>query len=121
MNRNELVRAAALLDIADDYESAEHVEQSLSGVTATCQVTFDRMDVLCALSELIKSGLAKAYLLSVVPPVEIAGVPSPEQFDDDYCYFYITTEGKAELARMRKGPWPFDDLGEFRPEFCPKR
>jgi hypothetical protein len=120
MNRKDLVRAAVLLDISDDYENTEHIVHSqwLSSVAETCRATFDPHEVTDALSELIQTGLAKAYRLSPYAPAEeIAGVPSSDQFDDYYIYFYITEEGKVEIHRMREMAWPFDDEGAFRPEF----
>jgi len=77
-------------------------------------VTFDRQELINALSELIKLGLAKAYNLEPNPPRAFPGVPSLAEFGDFSTYCYITGDGKIELHRM---DWPFDDSGELLPDF----
>jgi len=125
MNRRDLVSITALLDVSDDYESTDHIVQSVSEVSDQCRVVFDRQETIAALSDLIQSGLAKAYRLDPygAAPEEIGGVPAPDEFDDSYTYFYITEKGKLKIRadRLAGETWPFDDYGSLRPGFCLER
>jgi hypothetical protein len=95
MTREELVRLAVLMTIADDYEQPVHVYQCVAGDLGPCGLWVAPEETQTALIEITESGLAKAYRLSP-PAEELQGVP-PFDGSHDY-YFLITEDGLRSLA-----------------------
>lgn len=113
MTREELVRLAVLMSIADDYEEPVHVYLGVAEDLGPCGLWVAPEETQQALTELTQSGLAKAYKLSP-PQQELDGVPP---FDGSYdYYFWITEDGLRSLAIGRaRDDWPLDDEGELIP------
>ena len=113
MTRNELVRLAVLMNIADDYEEPVHVYQCVVADLGPCGLWVAPEETQQALTELTQSGLAKAYKLSP-PQEELDGVP-PFDGSSDY-FFWITEDGLRNLAIGRaQEDWPLDDVHDVIP------
>ncbi len=113
MSRSELIRRMVLNAICDDYENVDQI--ILPSVAKDCAklgFSVDKFDVAGALAELVKDGLAKAYLLSgSEAPKEFEGMPSLEVVEENFkTYFYITKKG-MDLHRSDDTWWPFDHEG----------
>jgi hypothetical protein len=115
MTRQELVRLAVLMNIADACEEPVHVYQRVAEDLEPCGLWVAPEETQGALIELIESGLAKAYRMSAEPfPEELQGVP-PFDGSHDY-YFWITEDGLRSLASGRaRDDWPLDDLHDVIP------
>jgi hypothetical protein len=116
MDPKELIRRLVRNSISDDYENVDQV--ILRDVARDCAklgITVERADVVDALGELIKDGLARAYNLSSTEPVKELQGMSPLDFAEEYfeTYFYITGKG-MDLHLSDDTWWPFDDWGEPR-------
>lgn len=110
MNRRALIRRLVLNAICDDYENVDQVIlREVAQDSAKLGLSVERSDIVGALAELIKSGLAKAYLLSGTGPAkELEGMPSLEAVELNFqTYFYITKKG-TDLHRSEDKWWPFD-------------
>ena len=120
MNRSEFVQRLVLREIGDDYENVDQmILQNVAAVGAKCGLTIDRPEIVKALAELIKDGLAKAYLLSGTKPyaTELPGMPQIDVAEEDFkTYFYITKKG-LDLHRSDDTYWPFDDEDNPRAEW----
>jgi hypothetical protein len=67
--RPELVRKYVMASMADDYESLELIVDSVSALAREDGFpAFDKQAVQTEISELIRDGYAKAYILSPTPP-----------------------------------------------------
>lgn len=113
MTRPELVRILVLNEISDDYENVDQVIlRRVAQLGTKGGLTIERSDIVEALSELVKEGLAKAYLLSTTAPhvTEIEGMPALDTIESDFeTYFYITPTGIDVLERS-EWPFPEDEL-----------
>jgi hypothetical protein len=110
MTREELVRLAVLMNIADDYEEPVHIYQCVAEGLGPCGLTVAPEETQEALIDLTGSGLAKAYRLSGREPFaeELPGLP-PFDGSHDY-YFWITEDGLRSFAISRAlEDWPLDD------------
>jgi len=116
MNRSDLIRLAVLLEISDDYEEPVHVHHNVSERLKVCGIATEPEDVHRALTDLVQSGLARAYWLGPGPEQEVHGLPPPDRFEK--YYFLITDEGHRTLAIWRK-EWPLDDEDELLPTWSP--
>ena len=94
MTRNELVRLAVLMNIADDYEEPVHVYQCVVADLGPCGLWVAPEETQQALTELTQSGLAKAYKLSP-PQEEFDGVPP---FDGSSDYFFGSRRTGSEIS-----------------------
>jgi hypothetical protein len=105
MTREELVRLAVLMSIADGGWEPVHVYHLVAEALGPCGLWVAPEETQEALIELTKSGLAKAYFRGN----EFEGLPP---FDGSYdYYFWITEEGLRSLAIGRaREDWPLDDL-----------
>jgi hypothetical protein len=68
---------------------------------ANCGLAIDRADVVDMLAELVRDGMAKAYLLSGTAPffTELQCMPPLDPIESDFkTYFYITDKGRDVLA-----------------------
>src|SRR5260370_35830312 len=82
--------------ICDDYENVDQVIlRDVAKNGAKLGLAVERSDIVAALADLIKDGLAKAYFLSTTEPAkEIEGMPSVEVVERNFkTYFYITKKG----------------------------
>jgi len=116
MDRNELVRRFVLNEISDDYENVDQI--ILPNVARECAklgFVVDRSHVVRALTELVESGLAQAYLLSSTEPArELPGMPALDVVEEWFeTYFYVTRKG-MDLHLSDDAWWPFDDEGNPR-------
>jgi len=98
VKRDELIRMFILNGIADDYENLEHITKTVVALGVKCGLRIDSSEIWHELANLIEAGLAKAYRLLKTPPEEIKGIPSSEDLDDFYCYFWITDQGIYHAA-----------------------
>lgn len=119
MTREELVRLAVLMNIADACEEPVHVYQCVAADLGPCGLWVAPEETQQALTELIESGLAKAYRMSGAfsrEPYaeELQGLPP---FDGSYDYtFWITEDGLRSLAAGRaRDDWPLDDCHDVIP------
>jgi len=112
VNRHEQIRVLVLNEIADDYEEPTHIREMISREFQPGGCEVDGNEILDALLDLLRAGLAKAYKLSSVAPyVEVAA--SSDLPELGRCYFWITPEGVNVLRNWKKQRWPFDDEGEI--------
>jgi len=116
MNRSELVRRMVLREISDDYENVDQI--ILPNVGKECAklgFVVERSDIVDALADLIKDGLAQAYLLSTTEPAkELQGMPPLDVVEEYFeTYFYITKKG-MDFYQSDDTWWPFDDEGKPR-------
>ena len=117
MYRIEVVRTLVLAEISDDFEEPEHVNENITEIARLCGLSVERSEVLSMLRDLVESGYAKAYLLSMKgPAVEVEG-PLPQDGTPDL-YFLITDEGLKALAAWRRG-WHLSDEGILLPDRLP--
>jgi hypothetical protein len=96
MNENELLRRMVLNEISDDYENRDQIIlPAVSRKCAKLRFVVERSQIVDALSDLIKDGLARAYVLSAwEPPEELQGMPSVQGIEEYFrTYFYITPKG----------------------------
>jgi hypothetical protein len=116
MTREELVRLAVLMNIADDYEEPVYIYECVLEDLEPCGLTVAPEETQRALIELTESGLARAYRLSSREPFveELQDLPP---FDGSYdYYFWITEEGLRSLTAGRALiDWPLDDEHELIP------
>jgi hypothetical protein len=116
MDRRELIRRMVLRTISDDYENVDQVIlRDVAKDGAKLGFAVERSDIVGALAELIKDGLAKAYLLSTTEPAkELQSMPSLDVVEENFkTYFYITKKG-MDFLRSDDTWWPFDDDGKPR-------
>jgi len=122
MNRAELVRLLVLSEICDDYENVDQIIfPHVAKAAAKCGLVIERSEIVNALAGLIEDGLAKAYLLSPFEPfsTELEGMPQLDVIEEDFeTYFWATKKG-IDLQLSQITSWPFDDLGELRPDWDP--
>jgi len=122
ISRRELIRLMVLIEVSDDYENVDQVIlPHVAKQAAKCGLVIERREIVDALAGLMQDGLAKAYLLSPFEPfsTELEGMPPLDVIEQDFeTYFYVTKKGK-ELAAFGDARWPFDDLGELRPDWDP--
>jgi hypothetical protein len=114
VNRRELIRRMVLDTICDDYENVDQVIfRDVAKDAAKLGFTVERSDIVDALADLTKDGLAKAYLLSGTEQArELESMPSLEVVEVNFeTYFYITKKG-MDLHRSDDSWWPFDDEGK---------
>jgi hypothetical protein len=116
MTRQELVRLAVLMNIADSYEEPVYIYDCVAEALEPCGLAIAPEETQQALLELTESGLAKAYRLSAREPFkeELQGLPP---FDGSYdYYFWITEDGLRGLAIGRaREDWPLDDVHDVIP------
>lgn len=114
------MRRFVLNAISDDYENIDQVILAeVSKDTARCGLKIERLEVVEALSGLIRDGFAKAYILSGTEPYcqEITGIPKVDEREEDFkTYFYITLKG-SEFQTSHDAWWPFDDEDNLRPDW----
>jgi hypothetical protein len=111
VNRRELIQRLVLNAICDDYENVDQVIlRDVARDGAKLGLAVERSDVVGALAELIKGGLAKAYFLSSTGQAKgLESMPSLEVVEVNFqTYFYITKQGMV-LHRSDDKWWPFDD------------
>ena len=104
VNRSELVRRMVLNAICDDYENVDQmILRDVAKHGAKLGFAVERSDIVGALAELIKDGLAKAYLLSATEPAkELESMPSLEVVEENFeTYFYITKKGMRSPSVRR--------------------
>lgn len=119
LNRREFIQLFVLMQIADDYENAEHLWSVVERDSSKCGFQISKSEVTGGLAALIDSGLARAYRLSGTGAVQaLDGVPQLEDVEDFNMYFYATPKGKA-LVSFNRDWWPFDDLGNVRNDWRP--
>ena len=118
VNRREFVRRFVLMEIADDYESWEHISSLIVRDSSECGLTISGAEIKQGLVELVEAGLARAYCLRSKPVLEIPGVPMPDQFEDSYTHYWATSQ-VIELLTTDRDWWPFDDEGELRVNWQP--
>jgi hypothetical protein len=114
MNQQELLRLLVLVEIADDYEEANHVYDNVAKRAAACGIAANRQSVYLLLLELVEQGLARSYVIRQDPIVEFDGVPKLDQIEG-YCFFRTDKGLEIFLAAREAGPWPFDDEGDLVP------
>jgi hypothetical protein len=118
VTRREYVRMEVLNSICD---GCENVDQCILSMVNTHSdktgITITRGEIVEALTELVKSGLAKAEHLSPWPgeSVEVEGMPTMDEIEEFFkTYFFITERGME--VHLSNGPrWPRDDEGNLRP------
>jgi hypothetical protein len=93
---NERIKTAAMLAMADDYEDFETVHQEVSKQGAESGSNVGRQETARLLGELIREGLAEAYVLSANPPYSQVAEYSPEKTSE--LWFYLSPRGKARLT-----------------------
>jgi hypothetical protein len=116
MNRYELVRMFVLSDISDDYEEPEHISSNVRERAGICGMEVQVDDIRNSLHDLVESGLAKAYRLTVDPPEVFQGMPPIDQFLN--YYFWITEKGLETLSSKRD-QWPLDEEDVLLPGWSP--
>ena len=118
LNRREFVRRFVLMEIADDYESLEHIAWLIARDASECGLTISNAEIRQGLMELIEAGLARAYCLGSNPVLETGGIPMPDRFEDSFTHYRATPKG-TELLTADRDWWPFDDEGELRLNWKP--
>jgi hypothetical protein len=68
LDDNRFVRELVLSVISDDYESLEIIVDSIRRLPGPLAIQPNESHIQRALAELVKEGLAAAYLLSPQPP-----------------------------------------------------
>jgi hypothetical protein len=122
--RAELLRFLALNVIADDYENLTiSIAGPIVEIGAKCGLSFEKLEIVKALTELVEGGLAKVYRLHGDGrrdwAVEMLGMPSLEEMEDfNGAWFYITDAG-LEVVRASRDAWPLDDHDELRKDWTP--
>jgi hypothetical protein len=117
MNRKDLIRLAVLLEISDDYEQPAHVYVRVTERLRACEVLVNPEDIGVSLRDLVESGLARAYRISGLGPVEdIEGMPAIDHLQD--YYFWITDKGRLTLTSWRH-EWPLDEEDQLIPGWSP--
>jgi hypothetical protein len=116
MRRFDLIQMLVLDEISDDFEEPQHIHERLAHLSERCQLTITQENVRQALTDLVQSGRAKAYRLSLGDPgEEIQGAPPPERAND--YYYWITDEGR-KIQEAFDG-CPFDGRGGMIPGWRP--
>jgi hypothetical protein len=111
MNRDDLIKMFVLNEIGDDYESFEKISNETAALGQRLRLYVDPSEISNALTDLIKSGLARAYHLSPWHPAKEVEAPISNQYPD--LYFLVTRKGADEHKRL-ESRWPFDDKGQPR-------
>ncbi len=79
--------------VADDFENFEKMLEEMAVLSAAVLMNISPADVTEAIAFLITRGWIKAYdLRTQRAPIELPGVPPPEQIEE--CYYYQTLLGK---------------------------
>jgi hypothetical protein len=110
LDRGEFVRRFVLMEIADDYESKEHMASLIARDASECGFTISGAEIEQSLVELLEAGLARAYCLRSKSVLETGG--------DSLTHYRATPEG-TELLTADRDWWPFDDEGELRLNWKP--
>ncbi len=121
MTRDDLVRLSVLDSISDDFENVDQVILShVAKIGRKCGLKIERPEVVKTLADLVKDGLAKAYILPGPKPDpfsgELEGMPPLDEINEVGTYFYITEKGMA-LHLADDDPWPLDDDGNLKPDW----
>jgi hypothetical protein len=106
--------------MCDDFENVDQI--ILPVVARDCAklgFSVERPEIVKTLGELVRDGLAKAYLLSAWEPfsTELHGMPPVDTVEEDFkTYFYITKKGMD--FHLSDDPWwPFDDEDNVLPNW----
>ncbi|MEO8099259.1 MAG: hypothetical protein ABI811_16260 [Acidobacteriota bacterium] len=123
MNRSQFVQSLVLGSICDDFENVDQVIlRIIAEDGAKSGLTIERPEVVIALTCLVEAGLARAYELSSFGGRDpfsgiLSGMPQIDEVEEDFhTYFYVTEKG-LEQHRADRAWWPFDDLGNPRPDW----
>lgn len=108
MRRAELIRTLVLNDLADDYESLEHITAEVVRFGLTCGLQIGDAEIRATLVDLIATGLVKAYRLSPSPVEEVPSAIAMANLRD---YYYWQTPRGREIHKS--ADWPFDELGRL--------
>jgi len=106
--------------MCDDYENIDQI--ILPEVARDCAklgFSVERSEIVKALSELLRDGLAKGYLLSATEPfsTELQGMPPVDVVEEEFkTYFYPTKKG-MDLHLSDDKWWPFDDENNVLPNW----
>jgi hypothetical protein len=71
---------------------------------------------LRALTEVVETGLAKAYRLRGEPLGELPGLPPLEEMEMPHRIYYYLTPNGAEVQQSEVD-WPFDGQGNIRKDW----
>jgi len=124
VERNELIRRIVLNEICDDYENIDQtIWPEAAKICEKCGFAVTRAEIVRALAELVKDGLAKAYRLSLSPGEtrELEGMPlvgAVEEEGDWEIYFLSTLKG-TELQLSDGSWWPLSEADEAEIEPAP--
>jgi hypothetical protein len=95
MTRAELLRLFVLNAMCDDYEELEMIYDVVLRDTERCGMPASQSEILRALTEVVETGLAKAYRLRGEPLGELPGLPPLEEMEMPHrIYYYLTPNGK---------------------------
>ncbi len=108
MQRSELILRLLLTEICDDYENVDQIIlKNVGERAAKWGVMVERADIVGALIELIRDGLANAYHLP--DQNELANMPSLDAIEEDFATYFLVTKRGLEFHRSDTRWWPFDD------------
>jgi hypothetical protein len=97
--RPKLVRKYVMASMADDYESLELILGSVSTLARGDGFpAFDKQEVQTEISELIRDGYAKAYILSSRPPHAVVADYLDSRADE--FWFMLTPLGIQQMTRQ---------------------
>jgi hypothetical protein len=84
--------------IANDYEDFEMISNTVTKWAEEGSLQFERKEILQELAELIRSGWAQAYILSVQPPHTLIADYSEAHADD--LWFMLTPAGIRAMNEL---------------------
>jgi hypothetical protein len=110
MTRADLLKLLILGEIADDYEGLDHIASHVITRAQLCGLSVSPEEVHGLLTDVLRSGFASAYDVSVDPPVQVSAKEVIGHLQG--YYFWATEEGKRWF-RSSWAEWPFDEEGQL--------
>ena len=94
--------------ICDDFENVdETILRDVAQDGIKCGMRIERAKIVDARAQLIKKGLAKAYVLSSTEPIsELAGMPPLDSVEGFFKTYFLATQSGADLQLSDDTWWP---------------
>ena len=99
MSREETLREMVLSSVANDYESFELIEEQVTRWTGEAKINFTADELAKHLQDLIREGLARAYVLSPQQPHSTVAEFSLERLDE--LWYLATPEGLKVVDTLK--------------------
>ncbi|HEY2822157.1 MAG TPA: hypothetical protein VGJ06_14025 [Candidatus Acidoferrum sp.] len=98
MNREETLREMVLKSVANDWESFALIEEQIQKWANEAEIEVTADEMARHLTDLIRDGLVKAYVLSPQAPHSVVAEFSPVRLDE--LWYLVTPEGLTVVKAL---------------------